>query len=229
MTRILVVDDEPRIRQALELNLRSRGFEVSTAATGPDAVAAVGSDVPDAVLLDLGLPGLDGIGVIRAVRGWSDVPIVVLSVRGEERDKVAALDAGADDYVTKPFGQAELLARLRAALRRGPEEKQDTLVATADFELDLPARRAMRVAARGREMVHLTPTEWGLAEYLVMRPGRLVPRAELLKAVWGPGYGSEANYLRVHMGNLRSKLEPDPGRPIYFITEPALGYRFEGS
>ncbi|MCZ7630820.1 MAG: response regulator [Microthrixaceae bacterium] len=232
MSLILVVDDEPRIREALELNLRGRGYEVVTAATGPEAVEAVTQRQPDAILLDLGLPGLDGLGVIKAVRGWCEAPIVVLSVRGEERDKVAALDAGADDYLTKPFGVGELMARLRAALRRAPEEPSDPIVEAASFTVDLAARRAMRTSGptsgpASTEEVHLTPIEWGLVEYLVLRPGRLVPRAELLRAVWGPTYGTEANYLRVHMANVRRKLEPEPGRPVHFITEAGMGYRFE--
>lgn len=229
MSLILVVDDEPRIREALEVNLRGRDYEVVTAATGLEAVDAAAQHRPDAILLDLGLPGLDGLGVIKAVRGWCDSPIVVLSVRGEERDKIAALDAGADDYLTKPFGVGELLARLRAALRRAPEEPTDPIVEAAAFTLDLAARRAERNPVGGRpgEPVHLTPIEWGLVEYLVSRPGRLVARAELLRAVWGPEYGTEANYLRVHMGNVRRKLEPDPSRPRHLITEPGMGYRFE--
>ena len=226
MTRVLVVDDEPQIRRALAINLRARGYEVDVAASGEEALQRAAGRVPDVVVLDLGLPGIDGVEVIRGLRGWSRVPIVVLSVRDQERDKVAALDAGADDYVTKPFGMGELLARLRAALRRvaPADEGLPASVETPDFVLDLAAKRAYR----GDGEVRLTPTEWHLVEVLVRHPGRLVGQRQLLQEVWGPQYATETNYLRVFMAQIRRKLEPDPTRPRYFITEPGMGYRFEG-
>ncbi len=173
-------------------------------------------------MLDLGLPGLDGVEVIRGLRGWSRVPIVVLSVRDSEASKVAALDAGADDYVTKPFGMDELLARLRAALRRATPAEEAPVIETPDFSIDLGAKRAYRDGAE----IKLTPTEWQLVEVLVRHPGKLVSRAQLLQDVWGPGYHDESGYLRVHLANVRRKLEPEPSRPRYFITETGMGYRF---
>jgi two-component system KDP operon response regulator KdpE len=223
MTRILLVDDEPKIRRALAVNLGARGYEVIEAATGEAGVEVAIERVPDVIVLDLGLPGMDGQEVIEQVRAWSDVPIVVLSVRNAPQDKVAALDAGADDYVTKPFGIDELLARLRVVLRRHGPATATPIVRTDHFVLDLAAKHA-EVAG---EEVRLTPIEWGLVEQLVRTPGRLVGRRELLKAVWGPEYGSETNYLRVHLANLRRKLEPESSRPRYFVTEPGIGYRFE--
>ncbi len=223
MTRVLVVDDEPQIRKALGVNLRARGYDVDLAATGEEALHLAAARRPDAVLLDLGLPGIDGVQVIEGLRGWSEVPIIVLSVRGEESDKVAALDAGADDYVTKPFGMAELLARLRVAIRRQHPEPDEPVVETPDFTIDLVAKRAVA----GDEEVRLTPIEWALVEQLVRNPGRLVSQRQLLHEVWGPQYDQETNYLRVHLANLRRKLEPVPSRPRYFVTEPGMGYRFE--
>jgi two-component system KDP operon response regulator KdpE len=224
MTRILVVDDEPQLLRALATNLKARGYEVDQAATGEAALMLAASHHPDLVVLDLGLPGIDGLEVIAGLRGWSEVPIVVLSVREREADKVAALDAGADDYVTKPFGMDELLARLRAALRRGtPASKEEAIVTTADFSVDLAAKRV----SRDSEEVRLTPTEWEIVEILVRSEGRLVTQRQLLKAVWGPQYEKETNYLRVYLAQIRRKLEPDPARPRYFLTEPRMGYRFE--
>ncbi len=224
MTRILVVDDEPQLLRALATNLKARGYEVDQAATGEAALMLAASHHPDLVVLDLGLPGIDGLEVIAGLRGWSAVPIVVLSVREREADKVAALDAGADDYVTKPFGMDELLARLRAALRRGaPASKEEAIVTTADFSVDLAAKRV----SRDSEEVKLTPTEWEIVEILVRSEGRLVTQRQLLKAVWGPQYEKETNYLRVYLAQIRRKLEPDPSRPRYFLTEPRMGYRFE--
>ena len=224
MTRILVVDDEPQLLRALATNLKARGYEVDQAATGEAALMLAASHHPDLVVLDLGLPGIDGLEVIAGLRGWSEVPIVVLSVRAREADKVAALDAGADDYVTKPFGMDELLARLRAALRRGaPASKEEAIVTTADFSVDLAAKRV----SRDSEEVRLTPTEWEIVEILVRSEGRLVTQRQLLKAVWGPQYEKETNYLRVYLAQIRRKLEPDPARPRYFLTEPRMGYRFE--
>jgi two-component system KDP operon response regulator KdpE len=223
VTRILVVDDEPQIRRALSTNLKARGYEVDLAPTGEDALRLAAERHPDVVLLDLGLPGIDGVEVVRGLRGWTNVPIIVLSVRDAEGDKVAALDAGADDYVTKPFGMNELLARLRATLRRVIPADEAAVVSTAGFEVDLAAKKARRDG----EDVHLTPIEWRLVEQLVRHPGRLVTQRHLLQTVWGPAYETETNYLRVHMAAVRKKLEPDPARPRYFITEPGMGYRFE--
>ncbi len=176
------------------------------------------------MILDLGLPGIDGLEVIRGLRGWTDVPIVVLSVREREADKVAALDAGADDFVTKPFGMGELLARVRAALRRAAPADEEAIVETDHFHVDLTAKRV--TDADGAD-VRLTPTEWAIVELLVRHPGKLVSQQQLLHDVWGPQYGSETNYLRVYMAQIRRKLEPDPARPRYFLTEPRMGYRFE--
>jgi two-component system KDP operon response regulator KdpE len=224
MTRILVVDDEPQILRALAINLRARGYEVDLAPNGETALTLAGRAHPDLVILDLGLPGIDGTDVIRGLRGWSSVPIIVLSVREREADKVAALDAGADDYVTKPFGMDELLARLRAALRRGaPGEGEDALVETEHFTVDLAAKRVTTAAGE----VRLTPTEWHIVETLVRNPGKLVTQRQLLQEVWGPQYEKETNYLRVFMAQIRKKLEPDPVRPRYFITEARMGHRFE--
>jgi two-component system KDP operon response regulator KdpE len=224
--RILVVDDEPQIVRALGINLKALGYRVDTAGTGEEALAKAANHRPDTVILDLGLPGIDGIEVIRGLRGWTSVPIIVLSVRDAEREKIAALDAGADDYVTKPFGMGELLARLRAALRResAPGEEDQPVVKTEDFEIDLSTKRV--TGADGDE-IRLTPTEWGIIEMLVRHRGKLVTQTQLLKEVWGPQYGVETNYLRVFMAQIRRKLEPQPSRPRYLITEPGMGYRFE--
>jgi two-component system KDP operon response regulator KdpE len=223
MTRVLVVDDEPQILRALGINLRARGYEVDLAPDGERALDVAARHHPDVVVLDLGLPGIDGVDVIRGLRGWSQVPIVVLSVRDAEGDKVAALDAGADDYVTKPFGMDELLARLRAALRRTTPAEEEALVETEDFTIDLAAKKVRRDG----EEVRLTPTEWNLVEVLVRNRGRLVAQTQLLQDVWGPQYHDETNYLRVFMAQVRRKLEPEPAHPRYFITEPGMGYRFE--
>ena len=221
---VLVVDDETSIRRSLEINLTTRGYRVAVAGTGEEALALAAKVHPDVVVLDLGLPGLSGLEVVEGLRGWSAIPIVVLSARDNERDKVAALDLGADDYVTKPFGMDELLARIRAALRRAaPVTDEQALVETPDFTIDLVAKRVLR----GGEEVRLTPTEWHLVEVLVRNEGRLVPQRQLLQEVWGPAYGEESNYLRVYMAQIRRKLEPEPGRQRYFHTEPGMGYRFE--
>lgn len=221
MNRILCVDDEPNMLRTLAVNLRARGYEVETAETGEAALEAARRDMPDAVLLDLGLPGLSGLEVIRSLRNASNVPIVVISARDDEVDKVEALDAGADDYVTKPFGMGELLARVRATLRRNaPDDWR--LIQTEDFSLDFGTGRA---EAGGSE-VRLTPIEWRIIETLVRNEGRLVAGRTLLQSVWGPEYGNETNYLRVHMAHIRRKLEPVPGKPRYFHTEPGMGYRF---
>lgn len=228
-TRVLVVDDEPQILRALAVNLRARDFEVDLAATGAEALQRAAAARPDAVLLDLGLPDIDGLDVIDGLRGWTEVPIIVLTVRGREVDKVDALDRGADDYLTKPFGMNELLARLRAALRRAnPSKPEAAVVTSGDLRVDLVDRRVWR----GGEEVHLTPTEWSLLNELVRAGGRLVTQRQLLMAVWGPQYGTESHYLRVHVANLRRKIESDSAQPRYILTEAGVGYRFgadEGS
>jgi two-component system, OmpR family, KDP operon response regulator KdpE len=222
MTRVLVVEDEPGLRRALAINLTTRGYEVELAATGAEALALAAAAPPAVVVLDLGLPDLDGTEVIAGLRGWTQTPIIVLSARAAQGDKVEALDAGADDYVTKPFGMDELLARLRAALRRVPDDVGEPIVNTASFTLDLAAREAH--TARGP--VRLTPTEWHILEVLARHEGALVTQRRLLQEVWGPRYESETNYLRVYMAQLRRKLEPNPARPRHLITEPRMGYRF---
>ncbi|HEY6493181.1 MAG TPA: response regulator [Trebonia sp.] len=224
MTKVLVIDDEPSILRALRINLTARNYEVSTAGDGTSGLAAVSRERPDAVILDLGLPDMDGTEVIHGVRGWSTTPIIVLTVWGAEHQKVAALDAGADDYVTKPFGMDELLARLRAAVRRGtPAAPDEPVVTTPDFTVDLAAKRVIRDGAD----VRLTPTEWQLLEILVRNRGRLVTQKQLLQDVWGPAYGSESNYLRVYVAQLRRKLEQEPSHPRHLLTEPGMGYRFQ--
>jgi len=222
--RVLVVDDEPQIRRALATNLRARGYLVDLASTSEEALQLAASQHPDLIVLDLGLPGIDGIEVVAGLRGWTRVPIIVLSVRADESDKVEALDAGADDYVTKPFGMNELLARMRAALRRNLPAEEEAVIATDAFTIDLSARRVHR---DGNE-VRLTPTEWRLVEVLVRNAGKLVSQRQLLQEVWGPQYERETNYLRVYLAQVRRKLEPDSSRPRYFVTEPGMGYRFEG-
>jgi two-component system KDP operon response regulator KdpE len=224
VTRILVVDDDAPLARALAITFAARGYEVDTCGTGADALAAAARRPPDVVVLDLGLPDLDGVDVLTALRGWSRVPVLVLSAREDQADKVAALDAGADDYVTKPFGMDELLARVRAAVRRGADGvPEEPVVTTPSFTVDLAARRV--TTADGE--VRLTPTEWALLEVLVRHRGRLVGRQQLLQEVWGPGYSGETNYLRVYVAQLRRKLEPEPSRPRHLITEPGVGYRFE--
>jgi two-component system KDP operon response regulator KdpE len=225
MARILVVDDELQIRRALDINLRAHGYEVDMVATGEEALTSAASHAPDLVLLDLGLPGIDGFDVIRGLRGWTSVPIIVLSARDEDAGKVLALDAGADDYVIKPFSINEVLARIRASLRRHQPLPDEAVIATEHFTIDLSAHRAQRDGL----VVHLTPTEWAIVEHLIRHPGRLVTQRQLLQQVWGPQYETETNYLRVHLAAIRRKLEPDPGQPRYFLTEPGIGYRFEPS
>ncbi|MFD3327702.1 response regulator [Streptomyces sp. NPDC058701] len=227
MTRVLVVEDEPQIVRALVINLKARQYEVDAAVDGAGALELAAARHPDVVVLDLGLPDMDGVEVIRGLRGWTRVPILVLSARHSSDEKVEALDAGADDYVTKPFGMDELLARLRAAVRRAEPAAgaggDEVVVETAGFTVDLAAKKAVR---EGRD-VRLTPTEWHLLEVLVRNGGKLVSQKQLLREVWGPSYGTETNYLRVYMAQLRRKLEADPSHPRHFITEPGMGYRFE--
>lgn len=219
--RLLIVDDDPTILRTLRITLRARGFEVEAVTNGRDALASMADAPPDLVVLDLGLPDIDGVEVLRRIRRTSDVPVVVLSARHESEDKVEALDEGADDFVTKPFGTEELMARVRAALRRSGSRLETTPpVVTDDFSLDF-ATYAARTAAGP---VHLTPTEWRFVAALAAHRGQVVPQTALLQAVWGPAYGQESNYLRVYVNQLRRKLEPDPSRPRHLITEPGIGY-----
>ena len=224
--RVLVVDDDPQILRALRINLTAHGYHVLLAPDGASALRAAAEGHPDVVVLDLGLPDMDGNDVIEGLRGWTSVPIIVLSARTGSSDTVHALDVGADDYVTKPFGMAELLARLRAAVRRAAVSAVDgeASVDAGDFIVDLAAKKVIR--ADGGE-VHLTPTEWGVLELLVRHRGKLVGQRELLRTVWGPNYGTETNYLRVYLAQLRRKLEVEPGSPRHLITEAGMGYRFE--
>ncbi len=227
MTSVLVVDDEPQILRALAINLRARHYDVFTAVTGAGALAEAAAHEPDLVVLDLGLPDIDGVEVIRGLRGWSTAPIVVLSGRTDSADKVDALDAGADDYVTKPFAVDELLARLRAAARRAGPGDTSPSVAFGHTTVDLAARRVtVRDGDRSID-VRLTPTEWHLVEVLLRHPGKLLGHRQLLTEVWGPGYETAGGNLRVYMAQLRRKLEADPARPRHLLTEPGMGYRFQ--
>ena len=223
MTRVLVVDDEPSILRALRINLTARHYEVTTAADGASGLAAAARDRPDVIIVDLGLPDMDGTEIIHGVRGWASTPIIVLSAWGQESQKVAALDAGADDYVTKPFGMDELLARLRAAVRRATPAPDQPVITTPDFTVDLAAKQVTRSDS---DTVRLTPTEWQILEILVRNTGKLVTQRQLLQEVWGPAYETEGNYLRVYMAQLRRKLEPEPSQPRYLLTAPGMGYRF---
>jgi len=225
VTRVLVVDDEPQILRALRINLRVRDYEVHVASTGAEALAVAGRYPPDLVILDLGLPDLDGVEVIQGLRGWTKAPIIVLSGRADSVDKVEALDAGADDYVTKPFGVEELLARMRAAVRRTGTPEDLPRIRFGDLVIDLAAKRVIRQG----EDVRLTPTEWHLLEVLLRNPGKLLSRNQLLTEVWGPGYAEATGNLRLYMAQLRRKLEPDPARPRWLITEPGMGYRYQPS
>jgi len=223
VSRVLVVEDELPMRRTLDIGLRARGYEVDLAATAGEALELARRHHPDVVILDLGLPGIDGIEVAHSLRDWSTMPIIVLSARGAEAVKVAALDAGADDYVTKPFGMDELLARIRAALRRIDSTGQSMLITTSHFTIDLSAQR---VSARQGD-VRLSPTQWHLLEVLARSRGRVVTQRQLLAEVWGPGHETATHYLRVLMAQLRQKLEPDPAHPLYFRTEPGRGYRLD--
>ncbi|MDG4826043.1 response regulator [Asanoa sp. WMMD1127] len=226
MTRILVVDDEPQILRAMRINLRARDYDVDVAADGGTALKAAAARPPDLVVLDLGLPDMEGTDVIRGLRGWTAVPIIVLSGRADSADKVAALDAGADDYVTKPFGVDELLARIRAVTRRmGATSDAAPVIKVGAFTVDLAARTVDPPDGAGE--VRLTPTEWHLLEILLRNPGKLVSQRQLLQDVWGPQYQTETNYLRQYMAQLRRKLEVDPGHPRHLLTEPGMGYRFQ--
>jgi two-component system, OmpR family, KDP operon response regulator KdpE len=218
---VLVVDDEPQILRALGVILRNAGYDVDTAATKSEALDAVAVRPPDALVLDLVLPDGSGVDVCREVRRWSQLPIVVLSAVGDEREKVRALDAGADDYITKPFGTEELLARLRAVLRRVGDERDEPVVTVGELSIDLADRRV----TRNGEQVHLTPIEFDILRELARHSGKLVTQRQLLQTVWGPGYDLETHYLRVHVAHIRAKIEPDPAHPAYLITEPGVGYR----
>ena len=252
MTRVLVVDDEPQIIRALRINLRVREYQVDVAATGTEALQMAARHPPDLVILDLGLPDLDGVEVIQGLRGWTKAPIIVLSGRADSTDKVEALDAGADDYITKPFGVEELLARMRAAVRRTGTPEDQPRIRLGDLIVDLAAKRVTRQAAvstgggpatgggaagggppAGAEGhaddIRLTPTEWHLLEVLLRHPGKLLSRNQLLTEVWGPGYADATGNLRLYMAQLRRKLEPDPARPRWLITEPGMGYRYQPS
>lgn len=222
-TKVLVVDDEPQIVRALRINLTARGYSVVTAGTGTGALRAIASEHPDVVILDLGLPDIGGLDVLAGLRGWSEIPVIVLSARTDSGDKIEALDAGADDYITKPFGMDEFLARLRVAVRRRAitTSPADPLVTTSSFTIDLASKRV----TRDGEIVHLTRTEWGVLEMLARNAGKLVGQKELLRTVWGPGHDHGSNYLRIYMSQLRRKLEVDPGKPRHLITETGMGYR----
>jgi two-component system KDP operon response regulator KdpE len=224
VTRVLVVDDEPQIIRTLQINLKARGYDVYTADRGATALSTAGQHPPDLVVLDLGLPDFDGVDVIRGLRGWTSAPILVLSGRTDGSDKVEALDAGADDYMTKPFGIDELFARLRAVLRRSKLTADEPQFAIGTVEVDLATKKVRKATG---EAIHLTPTEWHLLEVLARHPGKLLPQRQLLTEVWGPGYETAGGNLRFYMTQLRRKLEPDPARPRYLLNEPGMGYRFE--
>jgi two-component system, OmpR family, KDP operon response regulator KdpE len=238
VTRVLVVDDEPQILRALRINLRVREYEVHVAATGAEALEVAAKYPPDLVILDLGLPDLEGVEVIGGLRGWTKAPIIVLSGRADSTDKVEALDAGADDYITKPFGVEELLARMRAAVRRTGTAEDLPRIRLGNLVVDLAAKRVTRqdavpagtggTAAQPGD-IRLTPTEWHLLEVLLRNPGKLLSRNQLLTEVWGPGYADATGNLRLYMAQLRRKLEPDPARPRWLITEPGMGYRYQPS
>jgi two-component system KDP operon response regulator KdpE len=222
MTRVLIVDDDTQLLRALSINLRARNYEVDVAPDGRTALATAARNAPNLVILDLGLPDIDGVEVVHSLRGWSTAPIVVLSARGAQAEKVTALDAGADDYVTKPFGMDELLARIRSALRRAAPADTVAVISTEAFTIDLASKRL----TTGDGEVRLTPTEWHLLEILVRNPGKLISQRRLLREVWGPTYETETNYLRVYIAQLRRKLELEPSRPRHLLTEPGMGYRF---
>jgi two-component system, OmpR family, KDP operon response regulator KdpE len=222
VTSVLVIDDEAALLRTMRINLSARDYTVHTASDGAAGLAAMAREHPDVVIVDLGLPDMDGTDVIHGIRGWSSAPIIVLSARGQEIQKVQALDAGADDYVTKPFGMNELLARLRAATRRATPGPDEPVIDTGDFTIDLATKR---VTLPSGEHIRLTPTEWQLLEILARHRGRLITSTQLLQDVWGPNYHTETHYLRVYMAQLRRKLEPDPARPRHLLTEPGMGYR----
>ena len=223
MTLVLAVDDDTAVLRTLTINLRAHGYEVESADDGRTALHVIDERMPDLVLLDLGLPDINGIAVLRQIRSFSQVPVIVVSARSDSEDKVEALDLGADDYVTKPFSIEELLARVRAATRRGVTGATDPVIQVGSLLIDV----ADSTATRDGEIVHLTPTEWRIVAVLVRNRGRLVRQSDLLREVWGPGYERETNYLRVHLTSIRRKLEPEAGRQTLFVTDPGLGYRFD--
>ncbi|HEY5222866.1 MAG TPA: response regulator [Microbacteriaceae bacterium] len=224
--KILIADDDAQILRALQVMLRARGYDVLLARTGTDALDAATAQHPELVILDLGMPGLTGIQVIEALRGWSTVPILVVSGRTDSADKVDALDAGADDYVTKPFAADELLARIRALTRRVPSAADEPVVHLGPVTVDLAAKSAQKHTDDGNVTIRLTPTEWRMLELLLRNPRRLVTRQMLLTEVWGPQYTNDTGYLRLYLAQLRKKLEPEPSRPRYLLTEQGMGYRF---
>ncbi|MFL4478428.1 response regulator [Paeniglutamicibacter sp. ORCA_105] len=223
MKHVLLVDDEPQLVRALQINLEAEGYAVTTAPDGAKALRAAASQPPDVLVLDLGLPDMDGTEVIRRLRAWTELPIIVLSARHGSSDKVEALDAGADDYITKPFGLDELLARLRAVERRSWPVREAGTVEAGDLEIDLMAATVSRAGHR----IRLTPREWGVLQLLVENRGRLVSQQQILSEVWGPLYEKETHYLRIYVGQLRRKLEEDPANPRHLLTAPGMGYRFE--
>lgn len=223
MTLVLTVDDDPAILRTLRINLKARGYEVATANNGRAALQAIAERMPDVILLDLGLPDINGIAVLKQVRTFSQVPVIVVSARSESDDKVEALDLGADDYVSKPFSMEELFARVRAAVRHMNPDPALPIIEINGLRLDI----ADSTASRDGQSIHLTPTEWNIIAVLARHRGRLVRQRDLLREVWGPSYGQETNYLRVHLASIRRKLEPDPSQPTLFITEVGVGYRFK--
>lgn len=220
--KILAADDDPQILKALRIILTAHDYEITTASDGKEAILAAAHDVPDLILLDLGMPGLGGVAVIEAVRGWSNLPILVVSGRSDTMGKVEALDAGANDYVVKPFATEELLARIRALTRRAPESAPEPTVVFGEVVVDLPGKQVTRAGVE----VRLTPTEWAVLEQLIRNPRRLVTQQTLLTSVWGPAHTRDSGYLRIYLSALRKKLEPQPAQPRYLITEPGIGYRF---
>ena len=225
--KILIADDDPQILRALRITLTAKGYEIFTATDGSAAIAAAIDHHPDLYLIDLGMPGFDGIAVIQAIRGWSEAPVLVVSGRSGAADKVEALDAGADDYVTKPFSVEELLARIRALTRRTPQQSPDPVVTLGDVTVDLASRDVTRPRDGGVDHIRLTPTEWQVLELLIRNPGRLVTRQTLLTSIWGSTHVADTGYLRLYMSQLRKKLEPDPASPRYLITEAGMGYRLD--
>lgn len=225
--KILIADDDPQILRALRITLTAKGYDIITAANGSQAIAAAIDHHPDIFVLDLGMPGLDGIQVIEGIRGWSGAPILVVSGRTGAADKVEALDAGADDYVTKPFSIEELLARIRALTRRLPQHESDPIVTFGDVTVDLSTHTVMKILGQETERIRLTPTEWQVLELLIRNPGKLVTRQTMLKEIWGSEHISDTGYLRLYIAQLRKKLEPEPGLPRYLITEAGMGYRLQ--
>lgn len=223
MTFVLVVDDDAAIRRTLSINLRAREYDVETAGDGRSALQIVAERMPDVILLDLGLPDIDGVNVLKRLRTFTQVPVIVVSARSEPDDKVEALDLGADDFITKPFSIEELLARIRVSTRRSGSDGPPLRLELGDLVLDITESQATRAG----ESIHLTPLEWKIVETLARKRGRLVRQGELLQTVWGPGFERQTNYLRVHLASIRRKLEVDPGKPVHFITDPGIGYRFE--